>query len=109
MRRLDAEISTETRDMNLILQDSIIENYLKESDIIDFNNALLAGYAHRLVDGINQWVLEVSQSKAFSGAGAFSPLLQHNFFPDSCGFIDRIDYFHDFHPISSGTDALCTC
>lgn len=39
--------------MKLVLQDSRIENYLKESEIIDFGNDLLVGYADRLVEGIS--------------------------------------------------------
>lgn len=39
--------------MKLVLQDKNIENYLKESDIIDFKNELFTGYADRLVEGIS--------------------------------------------------------
>lgn len=38
--------------MKLVLQDNNIENYLKDSDIINYKNQLLEGYGYRLVEGI---------------------------------------------------------
>lgn len=45
--------------MKLILQDNKIESYLKESDIIDFKNEQLAGYADRLIEGISNNVEQI--------------------------------------------------